>query len=38
MKHFNLNGWVSYDSGTENTIFIVELAFTGRFDDLEADV
>jgi hypothetical protein len=37
MKHFDLNGWVSYDSGTENTIFVVELAFTGRFDDLEAD-
>jgi hypothetical protein len=37
-KHFGLNGWVSYDSVTENTIFTVELAFTGRFDDLEADV
>jgi hypothetical protein len=38
MKHFGLNGWVSYDSGTENTIIVVELAFTGRFDDLKADV
>jgi hypothetical protein len=38
MKHFGLNGWVSYDSGTESTIVVVELAFTGRFDDLKADV
>jgi len=38
MKYFGLNGWVSYDSGTESTIVVVELAFTGRFDDLKADV
>ena len=37
MKHIDLNGWVSYDSGTENTIFVLEMAFSGRFDDLEAD-
>jgi hypothetical protein len=38
MKHFNVNTWVSYDSTTENAIVTVELAFTGRFDDLEAEV
>jgi hypothetical protein len=37
MKHFGLNGWVSYDSGVEETAVFVELAFTGRFDDLKAD-
>jgi hypothetical protein len=36
-KHFNWGGWASYDSATENTIFVFEMAFTGRFDDLEAD-
>jgi len=37
MKHMGLNGWVSYDSITENVIITVELAFTGRFADLKAE-
>jgi hypothetical protein len=38
VNHIGLNGWVMYDSATENMIFVVEFAFTGRFDDLEAEV
>jgi len=37
IKHMNLGVYGSYDSQTENTIVTVELAFTGRFDDLKAD-
>lgn len=38
VNHIGLNGWVMYDSATENMIFVVEFAFTGRFDNLEAEV
>lgn len=38
VNHIGLNGWVMYDSASENMIFVVEFAFTGRFDDLEAEV
>ncbi len=38
MKHFGLAGWASYDTGTEDTTIVVEMAFNGRFDDLKADV
>jgi hypothetical protein len=37
MKHFGLNAWATYDTSTENAIIVVELSFTGRFDDLKAD-
>ena len=38
VNHIGLNGWVMYDSATENMIFVLEFAFTGRFDNLEAEV
>lgn len=38
VNHIGLNGWVMYDSATENMIFVLQFAFTGRFDNLEAEV
>ena len=38
VNHFDIRGWVSYKTATEDTLFVIELAFTGRFDDLEAEV
>ena len=37
MKHMRLKGFASYDSVTENTIYTIELAFTGKFADLKAE-
>jgi hypothetical protein len=38
INHIALNGWVSYDTWTEDTMFTIQFAFMGRFDDLEAEV
>ena len=38
VNHIGLNGWVMYDSASENMIFVLEFAFTGRFDNLKAEV
>jgi hypothetical protein len=38
INHVDWNAWVAYDSVTENAIIVFEFAFTGRFDDLEAEV
>ena len=37
IKHMNLGVYGSYDSETKNTVCTVELALTGRFDDLKAE-
>ena len=37
VNHITWGIGASYDSTSENTIFAVEFAFTGRFDDLEAE-
>jgi hypothetical protein len=38
VNHIDWGAWAEYDSATENTIIVFEFAFTGRFDDLEAEV
>jgi len=38
VNHIDWGAWAEYDTATENTIIVFEFAFTGRFDDLEAEV
>lgn len=38
INHIDWGAWAEYDTASENTIIVFEFAFTGRFDDLEAEV
>ena len=38
INHVGWGAWAEYDTASENTIIVFEFAFTGRFDDLEAEV
>jgi hypothetical protein len=38
INHIDWGAFASYDSATENTIIVFNFIFTGRFDDLEAEV
>ena len=38
INHIDWRGWASYDTYSENIIWVVEFALMGRFDDLEAEV